>query len=139
MPYRITKELQDGKKYEWNVNEVKEWTERLIKDNAELKDKIEVIQILYHGRLKDLYPYIMLDEHWNENVFEALKNDKGHFGMELDEPLCKNKVPREGIVLRIDNDEVAEAFKLKTDAFYSKEQKLIDKGEIDTELSEGNY
>ena len=139
MPYRITNELPDGKKYEWNVNEVKEWTERLIKDNAELKDKIEVIQILYHGRLKDLYPYIMLDEHWNKNVFEALKNDKEHFGMELDEPLCKNKVPREGIVLRIDNDEVAEAFKLKTDAFYRKEQKLIDKGEIDAELSEGNY
>ena len=59
--------------------------------------------------------------------------------MELDEPLCNNKVPREGIVLRIDTDEVAAAFKLKTDAFYSKEQKLIDKGEIDAELSEGNY
>ena len=55
--------------------------------------------------------------------------------MELNEPLCKAyKVPREGIVIRIDGDTVAEAFKLKTDVFYGKEQKEIDAGNVDIEM-----
>lgn len=135
MPYRITTEYENGKKYEWNVSEVKEWTEQLIKKYPDIKERIEVIDILYHGTLKDLYPQFDVTEHWHENVLEALKNDKEHFGMELDEPLCKAyKVPREGIVIRIDGDPVAEAFKLKTDVFYGKEQKEIDAGNVDIEM-----
>ena len=66
-----------------------------------------------------------------------MKADKEHFGMELNEPLCKAyKVPREGIVIRINGDPVAEAFKLKTDAFYGKEQKEIDAGNVDMEMQE---
>ena len=137
MPYRITTEYENGKKYEWNVSEVKEWTEQLIKKYPDIKERIEIIDILYHGTLKDLYPQFDVTEHWHENVLEALKNDKEHFGMELDEPLCKAyKVPREGIVIRIDGDTVAEAFKLKTDAFYGKEQKEIDAGNVDTEMQD---
>ena len=45
-------------------------------------------------------------------------------------------MPREGVVIRINGDPVAEAFKLKTDAFYGKEQKEIDAGNIDAEMSE---
>lgn len=135
MPYRITTEDENGKKYEWDVSEVKEWTEQLIKKYPDIKERIEIIDILYHGTLKDLYPQFDVTEHWHENVLEALKNDKEHFGMELNEPLCKAyKVPREGIVIRIDGDTVAEAFKLKTDVFYGKEQKEIDAGNVDIEM-----
>ena len=135
MPYRITTEDENGKKYEWDVSKVKEWTEQLIKKYPDIKERIEIIDILYHGTLKDLYPQFDVTEHWHENVLEALKNDKEHFGMELNEPLCKAyKVPREGIVIRIDGDTVAEAFKLKTDVFYGKEQKEIDAGNVDIEM-----
>lgn len=135
MPYRITTEDENGKKHEWDVSEVKEWTEQLIKKYPDIKERIHVIDILYNGTLKDLYPQFDVTEHWHENVLEALKNDKEHLGMELNEPLCKAyKVPREGIVIRIDGDPVAEAFKLKTDVFYGKEQKEIDAGNVDIEM-----
>lgn len=138
MPYRITSTTTDGKKYEWNVNEVKEWTKKLIETYPEINERIEVIPILYHGTLQDLYPQLDIRNHWNEEVLEALKSDKEHFGMEELEPICKNKVYREGIVIRIDNDTTAEAFKLKTDSFYFAESKAIDKGQIDIEMM-NNY
>ena len=53
--------------------------------------------------------------------------------MEEDEPLCKNKVPREGIVVRIDGDKFARAWKLKTMRHYGKEAEQHDKGEVDME------
>ena len=135
MPYRITTSLPDGGKYEWNVEEVKEWTEKLIKEHPEIADRIHVIDLLYHGTLTDLYPTLSLTEHWNENVLEELRNDKKHFGMEKDEPLCENKVVREGLCIRIDDDETNENFKLKCQKFYDREKKLIDEGEVDVEMN----
>lgn len=135
MPYRITTSLPDGGKYEWNVEEVKEWTEKLIKEHPEIADRIHVIDLLYHGTLTDLYPTLSLTEHWNENVLEELRNDKKHFGMEKDEPLCENKVVREGLCIRIDDDETNENFKLKCQKFYDREKKLMDEGEVDIEMN----
>ena len=57
--------------------------------------------------------------------------------MEMDEPLCKTKVPREGFVLRKANDPVSEAWKLKTDRFKLREASQIDAGEVDIEMVEG--
>ena len=65
-----------------------------------------------------------------------MMNDKEHFGMEELEPMCKNKSYREGIVLRIDDDPFAEAFKLKCKKFLQKEAALIDKGEVDIEMQD---
>ena len=135
MPYRITTSLPDGGKYEWNVEEVKDWTEKLIKEHPEIADRIHVIDLLYHGTLTDLYPTLSVTEHWNENVLEELRNDKKHFGMEKDEPLCENKVPREGLCIRIDDDETNENFKLKCQKFYDREKKLMDEGEVDIEMN----
>jgi len=137
MPYRITFTDEDGVRTEWNVMEVYGWTLNLIKDHPELKGKVRPIDILYHGTLADLYPEINVTEHWNANVLKAMINDTEHFGMELDEPLCKNKVPREGIVLRIDDDEKAEAFKLKTLVFLDKQDKAaMDAGDVDIEMQD---
>ena len=106
-----------------------------MENHPEIKERIQPINILYHGTLMDLYPELPLTEHWHENIIEALAGDKKRLGMEKNEPLCIfNKVPREGICLRIDNDPIAECFKLKTEKFKWREQKLIDEGEVDAEM-----
>lgn len=139
MIYRIVMNKEDGSKLELDVADVRKWTETFLKKNPELKDKILPIDILYNGKLSDLYPEIDRENHWNENVLEAMKKDKEHFGMEEREPLCKNKVYREGIVLRINNDPIAEAFKLKCDKFREYEGKLMDAGEVDIEMENVDY
>lgn len=134
MIYRITTTNEDGTKLEWNVTDVHNWTQGLIREHPEIADRIHVIDLLYHGTLGDLYPNISYMYHWHENVLEALRNEKERFNMEKNDPICHNKVPFEGIVLRIDNDELAEAFKLKCKKFLSKEREEIDKGEVDMEM-----
>lgn len=137
MPYRITTTNGNGTKHEWNVTEVKEWTEKLIKEHPELADRIHVIDLLYHGTLANLYPHLSLTDHWHENVLEEMRNDVVHFGMEQRESLCTNhNVPREGICVRIDNDEINENFKLKCQHFFDMERKAIDAGEVDIEMAD---
>ena len=87
--------------------------------------------------MKDLYPDIPVDDNWRKNVLDRLKNDK-NFKMEELEPFCRLKVPREGIVLRINGDVIPEAFKLKCLRFLQKEGEAIDKQEFaeDAEMAE---
>lgn len=141
MPYRITTANEDGTKREWSVIEVKEWTEKLKNGHPEIADKIRVIDLLYHGTLGALYPEISVTEHWNENLLEKLRSDGKRFFFEEDCFICKNKVPAEGVVLRIDNDDLAEAFKLKSERFMEKEAKQMDdiangKAELSEEMAE---
>ena len=143
MVYRITSNTNDGKKYEWNVREVREWTLRLIKrmkeNNDDTSSWIHPIDILYDGIAQDIYPELDIENHWNENFLEKLKNDKEHFGMEEFEPLCTHySSPREGFVLRKNNDPIEEAWKLKTDAFAFGEAVRIDAGDVDIEMLD-NY
>ena len=141
MIYRITTTNEDGSKKEWNVQDVYDWAKKLITEHTELEKRIQPITIFYHGTLQDLYPNLPLMEHWHENVLEAMRNDKEHFGMEKKEPLCRNSVWREGIVVRKDNDDLAEAFKLKCMHFLKAEAVLMDdiangKEEISEEMAE---
>ena len=101
-----------------------------------LGDIIIDFPLLYHGTLAELYPEISTTEHWHENVLEALKVEK-KFLMEKMEPMCINKVPREGFVIRKANDPIKEAWKLKSTAFFEREAKQIDSGEVDIEMTEG--
>ena len=144
MFYRITTVDEEGKKKEWNVTDVYDWTIRLIERMKEANDenwkRVHPIDILYHGTLENLYPEIDTESHWHENVLEKMKNDKEHFGMEEYEPLCKNKVPREGVVVRIDDDKILEAFKLKTMSFAMGEALLYDDANYtDIEVQQGDY
>jgi len=128
MVYRVTK---DGKDLEIpDVIEMGKYLQEL------LGDIIMPFPLLYMGTLKDLYPDVSTTEHWHENVLELLKVEK-RFKMEEDEPMCRTKVPREGFVLRKANDPVAEAWKLKTNAFKMREAKLVDAGEVDMEMEAG--
>lgn len=130
MPYRI---VTGADRKEWNVNAVYNWTVGLIWEHPELKNNLMPIEILYMGQMKDLYPDIPVDDNWHMNVLERMKNDTENFGMELDEPLCFKKVPREGIVIRIDNDKFPRAWKLKCKRHYTMEAKQHDNGDVDIE------
>ena len=46
--------------------------------------------------------------------------------------MCKNEVPEEGCVVRIEGLDF-EAYKAKSEAFYARETKLLDKGESNIE------
>lgn len=134
MPYRMTFTDNDGNVTEWSVQEVYGWTVNLLKEHPELESKVRPITILYHGTLGDLYPDADKECHWNATILERMKEDVEHFGMEKNEPMCNSKVPREGIVIRIDNDVRSEAFKLKCQNFLYKEAKEIDAGNVDIEM-----
>lgn len=139
MPYRITSKIENSEVFEWEVQEVHDWTCKMIKDHPEFECCMMPINILYKGTLGNLYPNLDPSNHWHENVLEIMKNDKNHFGMEINEPLCKNKVPREGIVLRIDGDPMKEAFKLKCLKFLKKEGESIDNGTYQDAETEEKY
>ena len=144
MIYRITVEAEDGTKKEWNVSQVYDWTLGLIYRMKAYGDEnfkqIHPIDILYHGCLSELYPDVGVeDSDWGSKIINRIKDDREHFGMEEYEPLCEyNQVPREGIVIRIDDDVINRAFKLKTTSFFLKEALLVDSGEVDSEMLE-NY
>ena len=138
MIYRVTEKQPDGTHKEYEIDEVIGFTNDLIIKYPEITEHIMPYPLLYHGKLSTLYHWVDEKMHWNENILEELKNDQDNFGMELNEPLCKNKVPREGICLRIESDPVNECFKLKTVNFFMRESKLMDKGEVDIEMMD-NY
>ena len=71
--------------------------------------------------------------HWRTAWLDAMKHDKKMLLMECREPMCKNKVPREGIVIRKCHDPRAEAFKLKSAAHFHLEMMQHDAGESDME------
>lgn len=133
MPYRITTLNEDGTKTEWNVADVIKWTNKLIKEHGEIADRVRPMTMFHHGTFSELYPDIDREMHWSEEVLERLKKEK-RFDMEMNEPLCKNKVPAEGIVIRKDNDDTAEAWKLKCTRFLCDESDRVDKGEVDIEM-----
>lgn len=136
MIYRVKRVMEDGKEFEFNVGDVHDYTihdiiatikERDKKNGTHYADHIKPITIFYDGYARDLYPDLDPANHWQENVLARMKADK-RFGMEENEPLCNNVVPREGIVLRINDDPLKEAFKLKCLKFLGKEAEDVDKG-----------
>ena len=137
MLYRVTSKHMDGSTYEFNVQDVVGFSRMLVKQYPELKDYIMELPIVYHGTLRDLYPELDIENHWHENLFAAMKNDTVHFGMEQKEPLCKNSVWREGVVIRIEDDILNEAFKLKAEKYLHQEADDISKGIVTGDLLEG--
>ena len=120
--YRVTTTNCDGNVHEFSAREVQQW--------CAFYDLVPVTEY-YYGYAKDLYPDLNVTEHWNENFLQRLANDK-NFYMECDSPTCDNKVPHEGVVIKIENMK-SEAFKLKCFKFLDKEGKALDKGEVNIE------
>lgn len=120
--YRITLTNVDGITHEFSTQEVQQW--------CKYNGLIPVIQC-YYGKAKNLYPNLDTEQHWNENFIEALAADE-NFYMEKNSPDCVNKVPHEGVVIKIE-DMIPRAWKLKCFAFLNKEQAELDKGEENIE------
>lgn len=119
--YRITLTNVDGIVHEFSAHEVQTWCKQ--------RNILCAIEY-YYGYAKDLYP-ILEDEHWNENFMQHLANDKS-FHMEENSPECINKVPHEGLVIKIENMK-SEAFKLKCFKFLGLEQDAALAGESNIE------
>lgn len=120
--YRLTLTNVDGVVHEFSTREVQQW--------SKLHNLIPVDEY-YYGIACNLYKDIDPAEHWNENFLARLANDKS-FYMECNSPTCDNKVPHEGVVIKIENMK-SEAFKLKCFKFLDKEGKALDKGETNIE------
>ena len=120
--YRITLTNVDGVVHEFSAREVQQWCAKV---------GLTPVTELYYGLAKNLYPELNESEHWNENFIERLSNDS-NFYMEQLSPSCNNKVPHEGIVIKVENMR-SEAFKLKCFKFLDKEQTQLDKGESNIE------
>jgi hypothetical protein len=131
MIYRITQHTDNGL-VEWDIERIMRWVIGLKNINSTLNDKIQYLPLIFTGKLSEIVS-CKKDENWAVNLVKELKDN---FNIESREPFCKNDVPREGIVIRIKNDPVAEAFKLKGTKFFYRESKQIDEGEIDMELKE---
>lgn len=116
--YRITMTNVDGIQHEFSAKEVQDWCH---------KKGLTPVDELYYGKASDLYPDLdPKSENWATEFLEKLAGDK-RFYMEMDSPDCNNKVPHEGIVIKIE-DGIPRAWKLKCFAFLNKEQAELDKG-----------
>lgn len=93
------------------------------------------VEQFYYGAAKDIFPEIPVDANWHDNLLAKLQ-----ISYNLEKP-CKdnaNKVPAEGIVIRVDNMFKPMAYKLKSFAFLKKETKDLDAGIVDTETEQSN-
>lgn len=123
--YRVTYTNPDGVVYEFSAKQVQQWCNI---------HGLTPVQELYYGYAKDLYPDLDLANHWNENFIQRMAGDK-NFHMEELSPTCHNKVPHEGVVIKVENSK-SEAYKLKCFRFLEKESKAQDKGESNIEDNE---
>ena len=122
MIYRLTLTNVDGNVHEFSAREVQQWC---------ASAGLTPVTQYYYGYASDIYIDLDPGEHWNENFLHNLANETA-FHMEEDSPSCNNKVPHEGLVIRIENMK-SEAFKLKCFKFLDKEGKSLDKGESNIE------
>lgn len=111
--YRITLTSDDGTVSEYSWNAMKERCKEL---------DVPTVEEFYYGKLGDMYKDIAWDENWNVNFLQRLQNEF----LEGDCPLCRNKVPEEGIVIRPDALYI-EPYKLKSKRFILKESELKEK------------
>lgn len=130
--YRITSTNVDGKVIEFSAKQVQDFCK---------KNGLNAVPELYYGYVKDFVDQFGLltapnnklscrvDEPFDSGKFleriKQLYNEKDCF-------MCKNKVPEEGVVVRIDGLDF-EAYKQKSNRFYERETKLLDEGVEDIE------
>jgi hypothetical protein len=120
--YRATYTSVDGDVYEMSPRELKTYCDRY---------GIKTVPEVYYGKAKDLYD-LPTDNHWHENFLQKLCDEH----LEKDCDLCDNKVPDEGICLRVDKPLDIEIYKLKSFSFLQMETKANDKGIVDIETME---
>lgn len=127
--YRITKTDESGTAFEYSWEQIKEYCV-----SRELKHVPEY----YYGSLKDFYfrfvnPGNELSENFRDEIFKYLLTA---FNLEKDCEFCRNVVPAEGIVVRVDGRKHYNAFKLKSKRFKLRENEELEAGVVDIESQE---
>lgn len=118
--YRITHTNFDGKVYEFSAKQVQEFCK---------KNGLNPVQQLFYDYASELSDERMTSENWQNKFLETIKekyNDKNC-------KMCVNKVPEEGVVIRIDDNLEFEAYKQKSYRFYQYESKYLDSGNTNIE------
>ncbi len=121
--YRITYTKPDGNVIEFSWKQIKGYCE---------KYGLEYVKELFYGNIGTISPQ-RLDTYSTDVLFE----DLSRLFLEKDCIYCVNKVPAEGVVVRIDGKDTFSAYKLKSRRFLEKETKQLDEeekvGEINIE------
>lgn len=118
--YRITYTNSEGKVFEFSPLQVQSWCQA---------NGLKTVPHLFYGKAKEIfYDSRVTEETWRNKFLEEIKSRYN----EKDCYMCKNKVPEEGCVIRIEGSSF-EAYKAKSARFYERETKLLDKGEVDIE------
>lgn len=121
--YRITYTNPSGKVFEFSAIQVQQWCK---------KNGLEAVPELFYGKADDIaYISLFSETNFGEDFLKALKDNFN----EKDCYICKNKVPEEGCVVRIEGGEF-EAYKCKSFRFFQIESSLLDKGYLDIESEE---
>ena len=108
--YRITNTNPDGKCIELSWNQIKQFCNDY---------NLQHVPELYNGKLYDF-----LKKHKIKSDKVLVNRLSDLYNIEGDCTMCKNKVPTEGIVLRIDDLNEFNVFKLKGHRFLIKESSL---------------
>lgn len=124
--YRITYTLPDNSVVELNWKQLEERCKEL---------GVQSALLLYYGEVANLPLREKLinrtEEQWREDTLKYLQDTY----LEKDCIFHNNKVPAEGIVVRIEQSE-PKAFKLKSFRFMEGETKALDAGEVDLETEQ---
>ncbi len=122
--YRITSTNLNGDVIEFTTNQIIDYCK---------KYDLKSVPINYIGKAGDSVPLGYLnDEDWQSKFLSALEASPiSH--QNIDCHMCKNKVPAEGVVVRVERLNSFEAYKLKSFYFLEKETKDLDDGVIDIE------
>lgn len=117
--YRITSTNVDGKVIEFSAKQVQDFCK---------KNGLNAVPELYYGYAKEFSDERMTKENWEIKFLDTIKqkyNEKDCF-------MCSTPQPEEGVVIRIEGNDF-EAYKAKSNRFYEKETKQLDKGESNIE------
>lgn len=129
--YRITYVNSQGVVFEFSPQQVREYC-KLYNLNHVPNFYYGIADNLYKNLCYKYKENLIYSNEFDSELFLALLkkeyNDKDCF-------MCSNKVPEEGVVLRVDKNNAYESFKIKSIRFYEHETKLLDKEEIDIEES----
>lgn len=122
--YRITYTTVLGQVFEFSAKQVQDYCKEY---------GLKAVPEFFYGRASTLLsPGVLTEEQWQAELLDKLLTA---YNMEKDCDICKNKVPAEGFVLRIEGP-IYDAYKLKSFRFRERETKELDKGTVDIETEE---
>lgn len=114
--YRITQTSPDGYVTEMSATDLQQYC---------ILHNLVPVPELWYGKMSEL---INSENDWQNEFVQNLSIKY----LEKDCYVCKNKVPAEGVVIRIMKPKF-EAYKLKSLRFFERESKQLDSGEINIE------